>query len=380
MRAGENIEFNQSKYFKYIRELGSGGTGVTHLFKDETTDTFFAIKKYQPSGDNLEYKEELYNRFVDEIKILFQLSHPNIVRVYNYYLYPNFTLGYLQMEYIEGVPIDEYVDNNIVDLNILFQSVIDAFVCLENNSILHRDIRPANIMVNNDGEIKVIDFGFGKICQDNDNGNSVRLNWPATEYPNEIQNANVYTNQTEIYFLGYLFRKLIRENVGDDFKFTNILEKMCEPNIELRYESFEEVSADIAEGIFLNMGFTSTEKKTYKIVAESLGEMIIQYTSKFSLITDIDEILRNLENVLKSNILEDYIQNNSMLISAFIKNGYSYNKKIKVSVYAIEKFYKLFFNSDYHRRKIILENLKNRLSLIKNEDIPFDIEDDELPF
>lgn len=131
MRAGDNVKFNQSKHFKFIRELGSGGTGVTNLFKDETTDTFFAIKKYQPSGGNIEYEQEYYNRFVDEIKILFQLSHPNIVRVYNYYLYPQNTLGYLQMEYIEGVSIDEYVENNFVDLNNLFRSAIDAFVCLE---------------------------------------------------------------------------------------------------------------------------------------------------------------------------------------------------------------------------------------------------------
>lgn len=60
----------------------------------------FAFKKYVPKDFN--YIDELYKRFVDEIKILFTISHPNIVRVYNYYLYPEIKHGYLQMEYIEG--------------------------------------------------------------------------------------------------------------------------------------------------------------------------------------------------------------------------------------------------------------------------------------
>lgn len=135
MKTGDVVEFNQSKYFKFIREIGSGGTGVANLFKDETTNTLFAIKKYQPIGPNIEYREDFYHRFVEEIKILFNLSHPNIVRVYNYYLYPNYLLGYLQMEYIEGVSIDVYAKNNNIDLNRLFRSAINSFECLEKNNI-----------------------------------------------------------------------------------------------------------------------------------------------------------------------------------------------------------------------------------------------------
>lgn len=380
MRTGDNVKFNQSKHFKFIRELGSGGTGVTNLFKDETTDTFFAIKKYQPSDGNIEHEEEYYNRFVDEIKILFQLSHPNIVRVYNYYLYPQSTLGYLQMEYIEGVTIDEYVETNFVDLNNLFHSTIDAFVCLEKNNILHRDIRPANIMVDNSGQIKVIDFGFGKILNSNNSENSILLNWPATEHPNEVEYHNDYTVQTEIYYLGYLFRKLLKENSINDFKFANILEKMCETNIKNRYESFEEISVEIAKGMLLTLEFSESEKRTYKSMAENLSSIIKNFTSKFSPVTDANEVLTNLEDILKSNILEEVVQNNSLLINAFVNNGYSYSTKIRVSVNVIEKFYKLFLNSNFQKRKIILENLKSRLSQIENKTQPFDISDDDLPF
>lgn len=56
MEPGENIKFEQYKILKFIRELGSGGTGVANLFKDETTNTLFAIKKYEPSEGNIAYK------------------------------------------------------------------------------------------------------------------------------------------------------------------------------------------------------------------------------------------------------------------------------------------------------------------------------------
>ena len=105
---GKILKFEAMKSFKYIKELGSGGTGSTHLFKDETTDMLFAIKKYEPVPQNIDFKEELYNRFVDEIKILFKISHPNIVRIYDYYLYPNQKVGYLQMEYVNGTAINKY--------------------------------------------------------------------------------------------------------------------------------------------------------------------------------------------------------------------------------------------------------------------------------
>ena len=103
---GKIIEFNNmKKVFEYVRKLGFGGTGDTHLLKDNTTNMEFAFKKYVPKDK--ERKSELYDRFVDEIKILFKISHPNIVRIYNYYLYPEIKLGYLQMEYIDGMSIDK---------------------------------------------------------------------------------------------------------------------------------------------------------------------------------------------------------------------------------------------------------------------------------
>ncbi|HDR7718081.1 MULTISPECIES: serine/threonine protein kinase [Bacillus cereus group] len=160
VKPGTVVEFNRIKQFRHIKSLGQGGTGDTHLFKDETTEMLFAFKKYAPKDSD--YIDENYERFVDEIKILFTISHPNVVRVYNYYLYPENKLGYLQMEYIDGVSIADFEPFLGKDWQGIFAETISAFEYLESKNILHRDIRPANILIDRHGNVKVIDFGFGK--------------------------------------------------------------------------------------------------------------------------------------------------------------------------------------------------------------------------
>lgn len=380
METGEIIKFDQSKNFKFVRELGSGGTGETNLFKDETTNTLFAIKKYKPSEENIEHEEDFYHRFVEEIVILFKLSHPNIVRVYNYYLYPNFMTGFLQMEHIEGTSIDTYVRNNSTDLDKLFRSAVNSFECLEENDILHRDIRPANIMIDNNGELKLIDFGFGKILSSTNTENSIRLNWPVTEMPDEVINGNDYTVETEIYFLGSLFKKLIRENNIEDFKFINVVNTMCEVSIAKRYQSFKDVSADIAKGVLLGTDFSVRNKAIYQDMANSLIDIINYYSSDFSPISDVERVQINLEDLIRNSSLEENIQDNSALISCFLINGFGYSTRKTIEVDIVKDFYKLLIDSDYQKKKIILENLTTRLSLITIKRSTIDIADDDLPF
>ena len=380
METGEIIKFDQSKHFKFVRELGTGGTGETNLFKDETTNTLFAIKKYRPSEENIEHKEDFYHRFVEEIVILFKLSHPNIVRVYNYYLYPNLMTGYLQMEYIEGTSIDVYIRNNSTDLDNLFRSAVKSFEFLEENDILHRDIRPANIMIDNNGELKLIDFGFGKILSSTNTENSIRLNWPVTDMPDEVVNGNDYTVETEIYFLGSLFKRLIRENNIEDFKFINVVNTMCEVSIEKRYQSFKDVSDDIAKGVLLGTDFSARDKAVYQDMASSLVNTISYYTSDFSPVSEIERVQVNLGELIRNSSLEEYIQANSALISCFLTNGFAYSLRIMTKVDTVKDFYRLLIDSDYQKKEIILENLIIRLSLIEIKKPNFDIDDDELPF
>jgi serine/threonine-protein kinase len=69
-------------------------------------------------------------------------------------------MGYILMEYVQGMNIVEYLEIHPEEINEVFFQVVAGFAHLEENDILHRDIRPANILVTDDGTVKIIDLGF----------------------------------------------------------------------------------------------------------------------------------------------------------------------------------------------------------------------------
>ncbi|MDQ0861610.1 protein kinase family protein [Bacillus sp. V2I10] len=373
VKPGTVVEFNTEKQFIHIKPLGQGGTGDTHLFKDETTDMFFAFKKYVPK--DLNYIDENYKRFVDEIKILFTISHTNIVRVYNYYLYPEHKLGYLQMEYIEGVQIDEF-EPIWKDWSEIFTETISAFEYLESNNILHRDIRPANILIDNQENVKVIDFGFGKkLVGEDKNGRSVFLNWPVTQLPNETASEGIYNHQSEIYFVGNLFSRILGENLPN-FKFKYIIDKMNQLDPRERYLKFQDISVDISQGV-LAIKFTEEEKNLYRDFAEVLSRYIVSHTNRYEPVKEPNIIMNELSTLILNSSLEDYIQDNRQLINCFINNPYTFKPIKDIPLSIVINFYQFLQGLGPDKQKIVLDNIDVRLSTIK---LQIEIDDDDLPF
>lgn len=373
---GKIIEFNNmKKTFEYVRKLGFGGTGDTHLLKDNTTNMEFAFKKYVPKDEKR--KNELYDRFVDEIKILFKISHPNIVRIYNYYLYPDIKLGYLQMEYIDGISIEKYQPFLDYEWNNIFIQIINAFKYLEEKEILHRDIRPQNILIDKFGNVKIIDFGFGKILDEDQSDNSVLLNWPVSKLPEEISLKGEYSHCTEIYFIGKLFEYILKDkNVNaESFNYFNIIDKMTEYQVKDRYKTFEEVYNDISNGVFSELNFSDDEKSIYRDFSESLYNIISEYDSDYDPITSAEKVIENIANVLRKNSLEIVIQNNSDLIRCFLDNGFTYRTKLSIETEKVEKFYKFLISLPNNKKINVIENINTKLSNKKvnkeYDDLPF---------
>jgi serine/threonine-protein kinase len=112
------------------------------------------------------------------------------------------------MDYIDGTDIETYVSKNPEEINNIFSQAIKGFSYLEKNNILHRDIRPKNLMVTGENTLKIIDFGFGKRIVNNDDfEKSISLNW-LYEKPLDFEN-HIYDFKTEVYFVGKLFESLI---------------------------------------------------------------------------------------------------------------------------------------------------------------------------
>ena len=241
MANSKAIKFIRQKDYKFIKNIGQGGLGKTILIEDEYIQEQFICKKFSPIYEDL--KTEYFKNFVEEVRLMHLLYHKNIVRVFNYYMYPELKTGYILMEYVHGLDIDKYIIANPDKIEDIFIQTIEGFMYLEENKILHRDIRPQNILVSHDGFVKIIDFGFGKQINFNEQyDKSVSLNWRYSQ-PSEFLEKK-YDFKTEIYFIGKLFEEIIKDN-DLSIRFDNTLKKMIILNPVYRIPSFFDVSREL---------------------------------------------------------------------------------------------------------------------------------------
>ena len=371
------IEFTRTNKYQFVKfiENGQGGTGKTALLHDTLLNEDFACKKYEPSVGN--DKEECFERFIDEIKILYQLSHINIVRIYSYFLYPKQTTGYILMEYINGSNLQDYLQFEIEETyESVFIQLIEGFYYLENHEILHRDIKPNNILVTSDGIVKIIDFGFGKkVTAETDEEASVLLNWPVTELPQEIHERH-YDSKTDMYFLGKMFNAILINNAISGFKYQDIVDRMIIVNPANRIQSFANIKELLSANIMDQLNFSLLQKEYYKKFADALSEHILYYDDSYPAFEENpNNIIAGLEKLIANTILEDYLQDNRKLILCFLSGNYTFDKTKNISVGVITNFYKLLKEVSENKRIIIVENIITRLKSISIEivgnDLPF---------
>jgi eukaryotic-like serine/threonine-protein kinase len=372
----KTIEFVRKKDFKLVKKLGQGGFGETVLLHDTTIDERFVCKKYAPTNKSLH--DEYFSNFVQEIKILYQLNHPNIARVFNYYLYPEFVTGYILMEYVEGQDIEDHVKQFPENLDSLFRQSIEGFLHLENCSILHRDIRPQNILVSENLTLKIIDFGFGKRAKTTqDFDKSISLNWPFLP-PLEFKEG-IYDFKTEVYFVAKLFEKIIHENQIEHFGYSSILYLMGQSDPAKRISSFSAVRTKLNEGTVSEIDFSESEMVAYREFSRSISETLseIQVGSKYYL--DIDKIFLMLEGVYQKVMLEENVPNNSTVTSCFVSGAYKFKNRNDFEVLTLKKFIQLLRGCSKAKKNIILSNLHSRFDNIKRYSRNRDL-DDEVPF
>ena len=375
---GELIKFIRQKDYIWDRFLDEGGLGKTVLIKDPTIDEYFVCKKYEPQTDVDKF--EYYNNFKNEIKIMHRLFHNNIVRIFNYHLFPSQVTGFILMEFIDGIDIETYLFHSPEDINNLFSQTIDAFTYLEKNNILHRDIRPKNILVTNNKIIKIIDFGFGKqIITPNDFDKSISLNWLYGK-PNDFD-SSIYDFKTEIYFVGKLFENIINNNNISGFRHNDLLKKMVIISRDERIESFEQIKEDIFNDSYIfDDYFNPNEKWLFQGFMKEIVSIYGEISQDADYFNDIGQLIIELEEALKNNQMEEEIQNNVDLSRAFIKGNYNYYRSKKISVDDLKSFIQLLKTSNIEKKNIIKLGIINRLRTIKRmekkengfvDDIPF---------
>lgn len=386
----KQIEFNRPTKFTFVEELGSGACGKTVRLLDTDMNAEFVAKKYAPNfaeEENSELFDELLNRFRDEARILFRLNHPNVVRVFNFYDYREIKTAYIVMEYVAGVEILAFLTNHPFAADRVFEGIVDGFAHLQSKNVLHRDIRPANILVSESGIPKIIDFGFGKASvkpDATDRLKSISLNWWC-ETPPEFSD-NVYDFQTEVYFVGKLFQQALSEGGLTEFKYRTLVGRMCEPDRGNRTESFQAIQTEISLGKFEELSFSSTEVETYRKFASELSEVVssIQADARFE--RDPEKVLLKLEELHRKAMLEEFLPAPNKLAQVFIAGSFRYWTKSSPEVATLKRFIELLKGLSDEKQGVIVENLTARLEACERTEPPSVYggygggEDDEIPF
>jgi len=375
---GDNINFIRQRDYIWEKYLDEGGLGKTALIRDPVINEYFVCNKYEPQLDN--NKLEYYENFKNEIKIMHKLFHNNIVRIFNYYLYPSKVTGFILMDYIDGENIESYLNSSPEEINNLFGQTIDAFSYLEKFNILHRDIRPKNILITKEKTVKIIDFGFGKrVLSSNDFDKSISLNW-LYEKPDDFNNS-IYDFKTEIYFVGKLFETIINNYNISGFKYTDLLKKMVVKSHEERIASFEQVKDYILNNNYIfDDYFDYLEKRKFQDFMDKIIPIFGEINTDANYFNNIDQLVNELEEVLKNNYLDNDIQNNIDILRAFVKGNYTFYSKRKVDVDSLKSFIQLIRTSNTEKKNMIKLGIINKLRIIKKMEIQEEAFNEDIPF
>lgn len=201
--------------YRLVRLLGRGGMGEVYLAVQEGDDFRrpVAIKVIRRGMDT----DEVLRRFRLERRILATLAHPNIAALLDGGATED-GRPYFAMEYVEGTLLDEYVDKHALPVEArlsLFLSVCDAVQHAHQSLVLHRDLKPGNIVVTADGVPKLLDFGIGKLVGGGEGGQSTALTrtglrplTPEYASPEQVR-GDAVTVASDVYGLGVLLYELL---------------------------------------------------------------------------------------------------------------------------------------------------------------------------
>ena len=256
--------------YKIIDHLGTGGMATVWLGYDTILDRNVAIKTFKIDAND----EDAVKRFNREAKAVTSLSHPNIVSIYDVENEGDFY--YLILEYVEGMTLKDYMMKNpkmpIETIVHISKQIADGLCHAHQNGIIHRDIKPQNILMNENLTCKITDFGIARAYGDTTLTQTNQMLGTVYYLSPEQARGNVATAQSDIYSLGILIFEMItgqipfkgesavaialkhlqeelpdidkfRENVPQSVK--NIVLKATMKNPNERYISSKELAEDL---------------------------------------------------------------------------------------------------------------------------------------
>lgn len=187
--------------------VGVGGMACVYRAYDRVEDRWVAIKILKEEFSN---NSEFLRRFRNEAKAITVLSHPNIVDVYDVSFGDR--LQYIVMEYIDGITLKQYIDQEgVIRLDEALHFTTQILMALEHaheKGIIHRDIKPQNVMLLQDGSIKVTDFGIARFSQSETQTMTDKAIGSVHYIAPEQARGDYITDKADIYSVGVMLYEM----------------------------------------------------------------------------------------------------------------------------------------------------------------------------
>ena len=266
---GETILGNR---YEIIRKIGDGGMAFVYEAKDRLLNRIVAVKVLRPEFVD---DEEFLAKFKREAEAVANISHPNIVNVYD--VGCDGKVNYIVMEYVDGQNLKEIIKNEgtldeYTALDITKQ-IAKALSAAHKKGVIHRDIKPHNILISSEGRnIKVADFGIAKAATNSTMTNIGSIIGSVHYFSPEQAKGKPVKNNADLYSLGIVLYEMLLgkvpfkgdspisialQHINEDIEFSSeektqipqsirtLIKKLTEKSPEDRYQSSEEVIEDI---------------------------------------------------------------------------------------------------------------------------------------
>ncbi len=204
--------FIQNRY-EIISEIGSGGMADVYKAKDHKLNRYVAIKVLK---NEFRDDKEFISKFRAEAQSAAGLAHANIVNVYD--VGEEAGINYFVMELVEGITLKQYIANkgrlSVREATSISLQICAGLEAAHNNGIIHRDVKPQNIMISTDGKVKVTDFGIARAASTNTTTSGMM---GSVHYTSPEQARGGYSDEkSDIYSLGITMYEMLTGHVPFD--------------------------------------------------------------------------------------------------------------------------------------------------------------------